>query len=70
MFSTPKTPWNENWKSNSFCEQIITVVDETAPTMTVEWPADREELLGPEACEADLSLDLVTARRQTIATAT
>ena len=51
---------NENWKADSYCEQTITVLDATAPTMTVEWPADREELLGSD-CDADLSLDLVTA---------
>ena len=51
---------NENYKANSFCEHIITVTDALAPTMTVDWPADRVELLN-EACEADLSLDVVTA---------
>ena len=43
---------NENYKANSFCEHIITVVDAIAPTMTVEWPADRVETLDA-ACEAD-----------------
>ena len=51
---------NENYKSNSFCEHIITVVDEIAPSLSVNWPADRVELLN-EACDADHSLDMVTA---------
>jgi len=51
---------NENYKANSFCEHIITVTDAIAPALTVDWPADRVELLN-EACEADLSLDVVTA---------
>ncbi|MAC17502.1 MAG: hypothetical protein CMC97_04315, partial [Flavobacteriales bacterium] len=51
---------NENYKANSFCEHIITVADEIAPSLSVNWPADRTELLGA-ACDADTGLDLVTA---------
>jgi hypothetical protein len=51
---------NENWKANSYCEHTITVLDAIAPSLTVDWPADRVELLGA-ACDADLSLDMVTA---------
>ena len=51
---------NENWKADSYCEHIITVVDAIAPSLSVDWPADRTELLN-EACDADLSLDMVTA---------
>ena len=51
---------NENYKANSFCEHIITVTDNTAPDLTVDWPADRTEYLD-EACNADTGLDVVTA---------
>ena len=51
---------NENWKADSYCEHIITVLDAIDPSLSVDWPADRTELLN-EACEADLSLDMVTA---------
>ena len=51
---------NENYKANSFCEHTITVLDAIAPSMTVNWPADRTETLDA-ACNADTGLDLVTA---------
>ncbi len=60
VFSSMDACENENWKSNSYCEHVITVTDAIAPSMTVDWPADRVELLN-EACDADLSLDMVTA---------
>ena len=51
---------NENYKANSFCEHTITVLDAIAPSMTVDWPADRTETLDA-ACNADTGLDMVTA---------
>ena len=51
---------NENYKANSFCEHTITVLDAIAPSMTVDWPADRTEALDA-ACNADTGLDMVTA---------
>ena len=51
---------NENWKADSYCEHTITVLDATAPSMTVNWPADRVETLDA-ACNADTGLDMVTA---------
>ena len=51
---------NENWKSNSYCEHTITVLDQIAPSMTVDWPADRIETLNA-ACETNTGLDMVTA---------
>ncbi|MDG2426245.1 MAG: T9SS type A sorting domain-containing protein [Flavobacteriales bacterium] len=50
---------NENYKSNSFCEHIITIEDNIAPSLSVDFPADRVELLDAN-CAADLSLDMVT----------
>ena len=47
-------------EADSYCEHTITVLDTLAPSLTVDWPADRVEVLG-SACDADLSLDLVTA---------
>ncbi|MBL6645351.1 MAG: T9SS type A sorting domain-containing protein [Flavobacteriales bacterium] len=60
VFSSQDACENENWKSNSYCEHVITVTDALAPSLSVTWPADRVETLNAE-CEADLSLDLVTA---------
>jgi len=61
VFSAVDACENENWKSGSYCEHVITVTDAIAPSMSVDWPADRIEALN-EACEADLSLDMVTAQ--------